>query len=443
MADLLSSSYTLLLLGDVVALFLYHMMHSSFYRKRPFFENRKILVFIIYTLSCLAFFGLNLLGIIWVNIAASIAFFLVPLFICYKVNNVRGIIYFLFYIAAQSAIEIGITLGVSGVRKANVSNMEYEWMNPATSGVIHMLSIIVAKVICIFGNKDSDRKLDKAALPYVVLPVFSVLFFMVDGNRFLQGDNEYNLSQYTEIVVILVLINILVFAFLEKHTALMKQEIEARQNEYKLKSDAYIMSLATRTMKERLAVSEEIMQQDRAMRHDRRHFEALLQSLLLDGKSQEALECLNERLKQEPHSVKRYCENTTINAAITHYVSAAERDNIRIEVSTSIPAGLSVDETQFAITICNLIENAIHACREVPENERFISITAKYKSQLLFEIANSCAEKVRLNEEGHPFNFKEGHGIGTRSVLAFVDQTGGDIRYISEDRVFKVRMIVG
>ncbi|MBQ4241707.1 MAG: GHKL domain-containing protein, partial [Lachnospiraceae bacterium] len=34
------------------------------------------------------------------------------------------------------------------------------------------------------------------------------------------------------------------------------------------------------------------------------------------------------------------------------------------------------------------------------------------------------------------------HGIGTKSVLAFVSQTDSEIRYIAEDRVFKVRMII-
>ena len=47
----------------------------------------------------------------------------------------------------------------------------------------------------------------------------------------------------------------------------------------------------------KIAVLENIMQQDRVMRHDRRHFETLLQTFLQEGNTQEALRCLNERLK--------------------------------------------------------------------------------------------------------------------------------------------------
>lgn len=212
--------------------------------------------------------------------------------------------------------------------------------------------------------------------------------------------------------------------------------------EYKLKSDAAILEMAANTMRERLLTTEEIMQQDRAMRHDRRHFEALLLSLIRDGRIEEAEKCLEERMAQEPHTASRYCENTTVNAAITHYISVAENKNITVKVSANIPSKLNIDEMQLAITISNLLENAIHACEELPEEERIIEIKAKYKEQLLLEITNSCQGTVPLDDEGHPFASNEGHGIGTRSVLAFAEKTDSEIRYIAEDGVFKVRMMI-
>ena len=98
---------------------------------------------------------------------------------------------------------------------------------------------------------------------------------------------------------------------------------------------------------------------------------------------------------------------------------------------------------QLAIAISNLLENAIHACEKVPEAERFIIITAKFKEQLLLEISNSCAGPVLLDDNGHPVSKEEGHGIGTRSVLDFVNKTNSEIIYIAEEDKFKVRMIIG
>ena len=216
-----------------------------------------------------------------------------------------------------------------------------------------------------------------------------------------------------------------------------------KQREYQLKSDAAILEMAANSMKERLNATEEQLSRDRTMRHDRRHFEALILSLIQDGKTDEAVKCLKERLSQEPRSSKRYCENTTVNAALMHYVTMAERNNIRVTVSANIPYDTGVDEMQLAIAISNLLENAIHACEKLPESDRFINVAARFKEQLLLEIVNSCDGKQELDEDGHPVSKEEGHGIGTRSVLDFAQKTGSEIRYIAEDDKFKVRMLVG
>ena len=195
-------------------------------------------------------------------------------------------------------------------------------------------------------------------------------------------------------------------------------------------------------MKERLQLTESSMQKYRVMRHDRRHFEALLYQLLEEGNTEEAKKYLAERLAMEPQPVMRYCENTTVNASISHYTACAKKENVPMTVSANIPSGLSVNELELAIVISNLLENAIKACRKLPETQRYVKLTAKHKNQLLLEIENSCDGKVILDEEGYPFSRDENHGIGTRSVLAFVKKTDSEICYLADEMRFRVRMII-
>lgn len=148
------------------------------------------------------------------------------------------------------------------------------------------------------------------------------------------------------------------------------------------------------------------------------------------------------RLALEPQGGRRYCENTTVNAVISHYISWAKQEKIQTTVSAHIPSDIPVDEMELAITISNLLENAIYACRKLSEAERYIKLTAKYKKQLLFEIENACKDRVPLDEEGHPFSNEMGHGIGTRSVIAFASKTNSEIRYLAQEGRFRVRMIV-
>ena len=55
-------------------------------------------------------------------------------------------------------------------------------------------------------------------------------------------------------------------------------------------------------MKERLQLTESSIQKERLMRHDRRHFEALLYQLLEEGNIEEAKKYLEERLAMEPQT---------------------------------------------------------------------------------------------------------------------------------------------
>ena len=120
----------------------------------------------------------------------------------------------------------------------------------------------------------------------------------------------------------------------------------------------------------------------------------------------------------------------------------ADKEGIQTSVSVNIPDSLSVDDMELAITISNLLENAVYACLKLPEKDRYLKMTAKYKNQLLLEIENSCEGMVLLDEDGHPFSDEKNHGIGTRSVLAFINKTNSEIYYIAEEKRFRVRMIL-
>lgn len=442
MMDFLENHLGTVFLNDIVVIYLLGYMHRAFYRRKEWTKNKKWAVWLTYALAYLVLVSVNEMRTMVLTIVVNIACYLVPLFILYQVDNLRGFGYYAFFGAGGFALEI-MMAAYNGVLK-NSTHTTYGTFSVGSTVVLSLMEIALVYAICFFGSKNRNLKFDRVTGMFAVVPTVSILLILIDYLRLVRNSNWFfNQQQYLGMVMILAVVNIVFFVFMEKYIGLMKKELAAKQNEMKLHAEAEIMEMATKTMQERLSVSEELIQQDRAMRHDRRHFEALLLSLLQEGKIAEVQKCLEERMSQEPRAVKRYCENTTVNAAITHYVSVAEKEGIPVRVAATIPREVTVDETQLAIAISNLLENAIHACKKVPKQERFIEVSAKYKSQLLLEIANSCEKKVPLDEEGHPFTTEENHGIGTRSVLSFVKQTDSEIRYIAEEKQFRVRMIIG
>ena len=379
----ISATELLLGVGDFLTIYLFGYMHRTFCEKRNWIKDKPLLVAVIYMLDWCMLFVANLQEIPPLNLLTMIAAYLIPLFLIYQVKSFRELTNFWFYMVGT------------------------------------MVFLLMA------------------------MPLISVVLIVVD--MFLLGMGQYqnfNSGQFLQTAVLLVIVNIAVFIVLEKYTGLMHREMELAQEKSRLKSDADIMQLATKSMKERLQSAETVMQKDRMMRHDRRHFEALLYQLLEDGKTEEAKKYLEERLAMEPKGMQKYCENTTVNAAISHYLSWAKKEGIQTTVSANIPVSLPVDEMELAITISNLLENAVYGCLKLSEAERYLKLTAKYKNQLLLEIENSCEGTVPLNKEGHPFSNENNHGIGTRSVLAFVNKTNSEIQYLAEKKRFRVRMIV-
>ncbi|HBT63548.1 MAG TPA: ATP-binding protein, partial [Ruminococcaceae bacterium] len=53
-----------------------------------------------------------------------------------------------------------------------------------------------------------------------------------------------------------------------------------------------------------------------------------------------------------------------------------------------------------------------------------------------------CTEGTVLDESGYPLACEEGHGIGSKSVIAFAKKYGGELLYKIENGVFRVRLLV-
>ena len=138
-----------------------------------------------------------------------------------------------------------------------------------------------------------------------------------------------------------------------------------------------------------------------------------------------------------------YCENHTVNAAVSHYVHLAEQAGIPAEITLDIPSNLNIDSLELSMVVSNLMENAIQVCERLPKNQHpYIRFTSRSVGRLLLEMENSCAEGVVFDENGYPVAVEAGHGIGSKSVIAFAKKYDGELLYKIENGVFQVRLLV-
>ncbi len=223
----------------------------------------------------------------------------------------------------------------------------------------------------------------------------------------------------------------------------LQREYRVKEENQKMQAEREYLQLAAGNMSERLKLMEEVSTQNSRAAHDRNHFNNMLLKFLEQGESKEAVALLKIQNQSTPKMNKVYCENPLVNAAVSHYSKHAEQSNIRTEIALDIPYDLSVDSLELSMVVSNLLENAIKACSKQSGSKPLsIKFICRNVGRLLLEMENPCPEDTTLDENGYPFTRIEGHGVGSKSVIAFAKKYDGEIIYQIENRVFRVRLLV-
>ena len=183
------------------------------------------------------------------------------------------------------------------------------------------------------------------------------------------------------------------------------------------------------TLENNAALIEARADDVRRVRHDLRHYNRMLATLLDAGDTEMArrlIEAQDKELFTQP--IVTYCKNRILNAALTVYVQTAKKDRIPISCNVNIDdtedrQGGGNDpavDTDLAILLSNVIENAIIASRKQPEGQREISVSLVYDAgQYALVEKNRWDTPLRLCENGLPMPVERGHGTGMVSLRNF------------------------
>jgi signal transduction histidine kinase len=223
----------------------------------------------------------------------------------------------------------------------------------------------------------------------------------------------------------------------------LQREYRVKEENQKMQAEREYLQLAAGNMSERLILMEEVSAQNSRAAHDRRHFNNMILEFLEQGDNNEAIALLKKQNQIVPKISKVYCENHVVNASVCHYAKLAEQSGIPTQIELDIPSNVPVDSLELSMVVSNLLENAIVAClKQSGGKPLYINFTCCNVGRLLLEMENSCPEDTTLDENGYPVTLIEGHGVGSKSVIAFVKKYDGELMYQIENRVFRVRLLV-
>ncbi|MCL2390991.1 MAG: GHKL domain-containing protein [Oscillospiraceae bacterium] len=175
------------------------------------------------------------------------------------------------------------------------------------------------------------------------------------------------------------------------------------------------------------------------MRHDMKHHLAVINEYAHEGNISGIsgyLEGLELGLRSSKGKV--HCDNYAVNAMVNHYLGTAERDEVMCTINLTVPENTGqVSESDLCVIVGNLLENAIDACRTLPDDERFIRLFSYVSENILtFTMENSFDGE--LNQWGDVFysTKRDGEGIGLSSVHAVATRYDGDSRFEANGGIF-------
>lgn len=132
-----------------------------------------------------------------------------------------------------------------------------------------------------------------------------------------------------------------------------------------------------------------------------------------------------------------FCLNEVVNAILSEKYRQCENQKIRTDFELLVPRMLKIDPLHLCSIFSNLLDNAIEAVAELPEEERQITLRAELKN--LYLVVKTENPALRTHAERRT---RKGHGYGTQILNSIAKKYEGTYRSGYEDGVYRAMVAV-
>lgn len=212
-----------------------------------------------------------------------------------------------------------------------------------------------------------------------------------------------------------------------------------------LREKLHTAELLTEMEKKQYSLLQDNIEGTRKARHDLRHHLLAMRGYAERRDYEGCLRYIEEFLKQtDSYALKQYCDNHAVNSIISYYENTAVSSGVAVSIEIQLPSLLTVPEVDFCTILGNLLSNAVDACLQQTERERFIRIKLGMagRSMVTLSVVNSYSGEIREENGVFLSSHHAGEGIGTMSVRHIADQYHGIARFRYEDGVFETSALL-
>lgn len=128
-----------------------------------------------------------------------------------------------------------------------------------------------------------------------------------------------------------------------------------------------------------------------------------------------------------------YCSNKIIDAILYNKLTLAKSYHIQTSVQVLVPEKINIKPIDIISVYTNLLDNAIEACLNLDEEQRFIQIDSMIKSDyLIIKIVNSKSRAIQIDINNMKTSKldKEHHGLGTQIIQKTCKDNNGLFKII-------------
>lgn len=178
----------------------------------------------------------------------------------------------------------------------------------------------------------------------------------------------------------------------------------------------------------------------RRLRHDLANHLQILNSLPAKRRDAYLAELIeNPALGTTLH----FCGDHTVNAVLGAKTPIMEQEQIRLDLKADITKELPFDKVDVCALFANAVDNAVEACRKLPEGARWVELKARaQKGIFAVKIANPLPEETeQTTDKTLPHTTKADkriHGLGLKSIKEIVERYDGSMELKTEDGQFQL-----
>ena len=182
----------------------------------------------------------------------------------------------------------------------------------------------------------------------------------------------------------------------------------------------------------------------RIFRHDIKNRLLSLMALVKDGKSDKALQIMENNLNwlEEMNSNIINSGNPVVDAIIQAKLHIVKDKGITFQISTKLAEEIRIDELELGIVLGNALDNAIEAVeKNTAANKKRISLSLmSADGRISISVSNPVEAEINTERLSTAKPDKDKHGYGIKSIKAIAEKYEGIVLFTCDNGIFEANI---